>query len=160
MFVVTPFLYPLDAPIHIISNLKNPESHHIPPQFEQSLISELISVAQLAAPTSMIHFTIDLNVELSAIWEEDGQVQAIPVSRILRHCSDSSIVELGIQDLLPLRYHGRSGHIRILACQSICSSISLFRCPSRQLSIIVCKLPQILNVTSRAILIVTNYYKC
>ena len=94
MFVVTPFSYPLDAPIHIISNLKNPESHHIPLQFEQSLISELISVAQLAAPTSMIHFTIDLNVELSAIWEEDGQVQAIPVSRILRHCSDSSIVEL------------------------------------------------------------------
>jgi hypothetical protein len=78
----------------------------------------------------------------------------------LRHCSDSSIVELGIQDLLPLRYHRRSGHIRILACQSICSSIRLFRCPSRQLSIIVCKLPQLLNVTSRAILIVTNYYKC
>ena len=57
----------LDRLVGFISDLVDPETHHVPAQLDQTLVPELVTPAELAIPASVITLSIHLDIELPAI---------------------------------------------------------------------------------------------
>lgn len=49
--------------IEVISNLVDPEAHHIPTQLKKPLIPNLIAPTQLAIPIPMVPFSVNFNIK-------------------------------------------------------------------------------------------------
>jgi hypothetical protein len=74
VLLVVPAIHPLCARRHLIPQLVNPETHHIPPKLNQAHVAELVASKQFAVPVPVIPLTIDFDVKLSALVEQ-GEVQ-------------------------------------------------------------------------------------
>ena len=63
--LIRPSTYSLNATIEVVSNLVDPEAHHIPAQLKKSLIPDLITPTQFSVPISMVPLSVNLNIQHS-----------------------------------------------------------------------------------------------
>ena len=112
-YLAHPPLHARNGAIQVISDLINPKPHYIPSEFHEPLISDLVAPRQLAIPRTVVHFSIDLDIQ-AAVTFDKREVEGVLINIILWYRTNSRPIERTVKYLFPTRHSFRSRHCGII----------------------------------------------